>query len=505
MVPKGRAALLVIEGLLVAPAEQIFEVPDADPFRDGAVGHVLLHGDRVRCVYPEWWGGGGGVASTDTAALQNAVRVALSRSTPLPVELLGRYIVERPIVLSPSSITASYFRSGSGRGDADESNGVELRGRVHPTEATIRCSDTFVGDAILAVDPQASAVTLRMVSLDARGKAPACVSFALTPSDPGQVTRTAHVVRHCALRGATVTLLLVTRSDAGISPGLVVSRVPMLEVIACTFSTTQGTVGARLAGPRGAVVDFRGCTFAGEALAMIHVLGQGVVATSCRFDNRQVPEKLRGAFPLWDELHRAAPDGGLDVLIDFSPDVAPPVSSPRLPLPMAVIENPPLAREIVVVDPFGTAGNSIVPRGSPGWISAQDCRSSSLQFLATSRQHPLSPSTGARDSVVIGLHHACDPTPLGLARNLLPPAIQWWIAPTTGCTLTLMGCRFDGLSHMLSPRVKVVGMNADDAARPPLFEYGTCSADRVIRTPTDGTTPNSDVFSAADPGRVPYR
>lgn len=92
-----------------------------------------------------------------------------------------------------------------------------------------------------------------------------------------------------------------------------------------------------------------------------------------------------------------------------------------------------------------------------------------------------------------------------LERDRLPPAIQWWIAPTTGCSLTSMGCRFDGLDRNGAPRVQVVGDRADDVQRPALFEYGVCSADRLIRTPTDGTTNNDDVLSAVAPGRVPYR
>ena len=190
-----------------------------------------------------------------------------------------------------------------------------------------------------------------------------------------------------------------------------------------------------------------------------------------------------GSTPIWSTVHDQIPRGGIDVYVD---------------------------REFYT-EPYRYEGwlgliaiRQRTVRGALGWVTAQDCRSSSLQFLVSSNPPGEPAARGVRDSVLIGIHHGCNPIPPPLSRDQLPPAIQWRAAPISGSALTLTGCRFDNLTRVGPTRVSVTGMQTLGDQRPALFEYGTCSRDRLVVTWPPGAINNEDVFLATEPGRVPY-
>jgi len=455
---------LEVHGAFTAPVEQVFELPRLVTATSSGIGDVSLLGDRIECVHPEWWGAGQGDAEVDTEALQHAVHVAMRRPRPLPIELLGCYTLRRTLMLSQWSNTAPF-------------QGVELRGRFSSGDATFRAADDFFAVGAMVLVPHTTLSSLlHAVSFDARGRALRCLEFYLTGSSVPGVTQAPHTLQQCTFRGATTAQVDLTRGPIVPSSGLPVpSPVPRLVASGCVFAPTATSVGVRLGWTPDAVAAFSGCTFAGEARAMVHVRGQGATLTNCRFHNTLVPERLRNASGSidWREVHQTAPEGGLDIFVDRE--------SYRVQVPQQ--KEPQSAL------------------GALGWVTAQDCRSSSLQHVAVARHTPAPSERVVRDSVVIGLHHACNPLPSGLARNRLPPAILWRAPAAQGGALSLMGCRFDGLDRSGSPRVVV--LNNPSMVRPALFEYGTCSRDRIVRT-AEAAVDNDDVFQAQAIGRIPF-
>lgn len=479
----GAGSRLVIRGALTAPVGQVFELPRPDllGIAGTGVGEVDLQDDRIECVHPEWWGAGRGDAEVDTQALQQAVHVAQRRSRPIPVELLGRYVLRRPLILSAPETSSD--------------QGVELRGRFSSGgEPCLRASHDFEGvvqgEAMVIIPHTTQSALLHAVSMDGRGKAKYCIEARVAGSSVTAVTRAPHTLQQCAFGGATDAQVALHRFEP-IVPAhrpFGVSHAPQLVATGCVFSPLASSVGVRLSALPDSVATLTGCTFAGEALAMVHVMGQGVTLTSCRFHNTLVPRSVRGVGgPIaWETVHQTGPEGGVDIFVDretyrrVEAEPAPPTEPEGLQVTERVLVSPDrLLRQL---------------RGALGWVSAQDCRSSSLQHVAVAQHMPLPNERAVRDSVLIGAHHACAPLPppTVLARDRLPPAILWRAPAAQGGALSLTGCRFDGLNRMGQPRVIVV--RGRGATPPALYEYGTCSRDRIVRTAQVGVD-NSDVFS----------
>ncbi len=454
----GANTRLEIRGALTAPVAQVFEVPRPANDSSPGVGEVYLLGDRIECVHPEWWGAGHGEATVDTPALQQAIYVAQRRLRPIPVELLGRYVLQRPLVLTVPQALPPF-------------QGVELRGRfAGGGDACLRAGDDFRGSALVIVPPTMQSMLLHAVSFDARGQAERCLEVWVAGSTVAEVTRAPHTLRQCAFGGATLAQVAVTRSEAGERATLppTVSHAPGLQVLGCVFSPTASSVGILLSGPPDSVASLSGCTFAGQALAMVHVQGQGVTLTSCRFHNPMVPARARGVGGRidWEGFHRTGPEGGIDIYIDREAYTVLLLTvsglTPAEAVALAVLGGP--AAVAIGALAAGGVNNRVVSprtfRGALGWFAAQDCRSSSLQHVAVARHTPEATEPAVRNSVVIGAHHACNPLPPAttLARGQLPPAIFWRAPAAQGGTLSLTGCRFDGLDRMGYPKIMRSGV-----------------------------------------------
>lgn len=218
---------------------------------------------------------------------------------------------------------------------------------------------------MIEVAAEAESVTIEDLCLDAGGLASACVSLADAPTALSPAQRK-HLLLRCTFQGARDALVSYTDARALEAPPAeedAFTRVTeSLRVEHCRFLPRDdgAAPGAalRLVAPTSVSVDVRGCTFVGRALAMVYSASCSVSLANCHFRNDQAPTQIGDRDPD-DALHRRGPEGGLDVYL-------------------------------------GLAG-----RWPTGTLYAQDCRSNSVQFLATARA-----SSGPQgDCTLIGLHH----------------------------------------------------------------------------------------------------
>lgn len=489
LVVAGDGSKLVIRGTLSAPVGPIFATAATVDTSSlpGPLALVIPFGPRIERIHPEWWGAGSlaarvpdtlepgereRIAEADTGALQMAFLAAVfgealapsattsSLSVPV-VELLGTYLVKRPIYLGSSaafgvsSQTALTLRPSS----------LEVRGRFcDPEQVTLWCASSFdvaEGPSMFVVG-DLPGLHMRCVSFESSEAETACVgAFAVVTSAPGS-TRLPYVFQHCRFRsrgGLERRRVALVRLDVlGASTE---AAAPAVEFEGCVFEPSP-TLGAavRLSSlNRISGATFRGCTFAGHAMAMIDAIGVSVTTTGCRFQNQAIPPRLRSAArPLHDadfaDMHEVAPEGGIDVYLRQNPldmDPTPPATRP-----------PP--------DSSNGAPDPLAPASV---FSSQDCRSTSPQFLvaplALGRDRLMRPST------VIGLHHGFQFDPAtSIPAGSRPPAIHWkamrGIRPVA---LHLIGCRFDGISENGASRLL-----APQTLGPAFFDYGILAGDR---------------------------
>jgi len=304
-------------------------------------------------------------------------------------------------------------------------------------------------------------------------------------------------------------------APAAVPSGLPPAAVPLVDANGCVFrvvapplepwrSVPDLGVAARLLGPRGGSTRFFNCFFIGDALAMIHATDHDVVTTGCRFENRYVPPSLRsGAVLDWRTFYRNGLAGGVDIFLDAVPT---PRAAEFRYSSIGVRVGPPegvTSEDNRVRSQWSTfIEPSRPPRDtSLATLTAQDCRSSSPQFLValSSERH-----ADARDSAVIGLHHAFDVTTVTGTFHL-PPAILWLArdgAPS-GPSLQLIGCRID--RDVLHPTPMVLAPGGGDG-RPTVFDYGTSTNAEVLSTPVGhGPSRFPGVFAPSQVGYVPFR
>jgi hypothetical protein len=520
VIPVGPGAILEIRGQLRAPIGQVFTTDAARPVGlDPAipVGEVRLTGERMERVHPEWWGaktGGGSYhdAHVNSAAIDAAIRAAWGRVAhgvatyrrPLVVELLGSYTISRSIRVG----TVHPGRPGADgalippnpplpwpSNEPGDRGQLELRGRETEGESTFVCDPAFDGLAVLHLGLEVDAARIEAVSFDGNGAASTCVAIDVTQEQ--DVTRLPYELRRCAFKRGLESLL-----EARYFPDLLDFRtdwsdgvsVPQLQVEHCLFAPALGVrsktgwasngtlntprevvpVAVWMIGATQTSIALRGCTFVGEASTMIRTQGSDVVLTSCRFANTLVPPKVRSATRAESllDLHATGPEGGLDVFLEPALDLTGADARGQ------IVRTEQQKRESTQPYPKGgypqdTPLDRVLPA-----LTAQDCRSTSVQFLAT----PIvSNATSGRDTTLIGLHH--DPLGFGLAFN--PPAVHWRPSGTSGPNLsvTLIGCRLDGASRPGLPRVQAV----HTSGRPAVFEYGLCDGTRPAIDPR--TTP----------------
>lgn len=363
---------LEIAGVLRAPLGTIFATQGwFDRHRDPAsagqrVADVGLTSRRMERVHPEWWGAsdpGDGARESDNDALEAALRAATvgrwsddggarHRLPTLPIELRGSYALSRPLTLGdPTGLQV----------------GIELRGAPGGADAvTLRCGPRFPrNQAMIEVAASAASVTLEDLRIDGGTHALSCL--AITDAG-GAATSRKHLVRRCAFDGARASQISFYDTRVERAPSTDPSAPPplgrateSLRVEHCRFrlrfSEIASPIALWLTAPPDVTVDVRGSTFVGEAPAMVHARSCGLSLANCHFRNELAPLRLLSTAPDSD-LHRDGPEGGVNVFLDG------------------------------------------VPTWPVGTLYAQDCRSNSIQFLATRRAAEVQ-----GDCTIIGLQH----------------------------------------------------------------------------------------------------
>ncbi|MFO0610180.1 MAG: hypothetical protein U0324_43875 [Polyangiales bacterium] len=511
----GAGGRLTIHGELQAPVGQIFPSAALPPpgISPDDIGLVTLLGDRLDVVHPEWWGGGNGTAdgpAVDTHALEEAIRVAIAysvwRGRAPTIELLGRYQIKRALRLFSATIGLA-------------TDGLEFRGRPGgEDDANLSAADGFLGHAMLELDSWVR-VQCRNLRFDGRFKANVCVRVqAQEPAEPVSWMRLPHSFAQCGFRGGTEAGLQVIEVESSLPIALrsvsADEATPLVDMHGCMFFAAPPdfnitrfqrlypNVAARLLGPRGGGTRFFNCCFVGRAAAMIHATNHDLVVTGCRFENTSVPTALRsGVAPAWREVHKQGPAGGVDI---FLGGVFAPTQSFAGKQPEGSAPDP--------VEPKYKGGTDVaasqVPNDPPrplasrqATLTAQDCRSSSLQFLVAVA---IPRNVVVRDSTVIGLHHAFESAPIPDPLQLPPPIL--WMAREgvpSGPSLQLIGCRIDGDGRRRAPMVFAPD-GGDD--QPTVFDYGTSTDGRQLSTPTGhGAESFPGTFAPTAVGYVPFR
>lgn len=499
----GEGARLVIRGTLAAPIAPIFATAATvnTSSLPGPLALVIPFGPRIERIHPEWWGAGAlkgrspgeldsaeinAIAAADSEALQRAFHAAIfgealastpgAVSTRVPVvELLGTYIVNRPIYLGGSSaIDLSPQATPTGLPSP-----LEVRGRFSdPERVTLWCAPTFDVSAhasmLAVVDlPQ---LFVRCVSFESSKGEISCVgAFAIITSASGS-TRLPYVFQHCRFRSRGEQerrrVALVRLDVLGAS---MEAAAPAAEFEGCVFEPSR-TLGAAVrlnSLDRVSGAAFRGCTFAGHAMAMIDAIGFSVATTGCRFQNEAIPPRISMAsHRLSDKefasMHEVAPEGGVDIYLRQNPLDVDPASTAVLPW------------------------SSVPANASPDMMStcafsSQDCRSTSPQFLVA--PWPLGVGRLMRPSTIIGLHHHFEFDP----PTVRPPAISWNASRNQRpVALHLVGCRFDGVDPNSAPRVA-----SPQTPWPGIFDYGIIAGDGPTVTLTD-----DDAGRTSGPGLV---
>lgn len=393
--------------------------------------------------------------------------------TNFPASLGLVEILRPPLEPRPDTVVSTIADHGLRVISLDSPAELEIRGRLGPPEeATLTCSNRFpsglgVVAPMLRLGAAVSSARLHAVSFDARGKGSTCVQIDIP--GPRQATQVPFDLSLCRFKSARDSLVTVDGiswralrsrlSGQAAPPADSRATVPTIQAEGCVFVSeafpAAHPVAVRVMGPVGSSAEFRACTFAGGAFAMIHASSVTPVLSGCRFANAMIPDKLRAPVAPSAWPHADGPEGGVDVYLDEA------VALPHVP-PNAPSVVPPLERFEM------------------GSISAQDCRSTSPQFLVTAT--PRGTSIG-RDGTVIGLHHAFNHTGVISSRSK-PPAIHWR-APAEpyirGATIILIGCRFDGVVPDGAPRV----IAARNDLHPALIDCGICSGDDHLRGVSD--------------------
>lgn len=247
-------------------------------------GRVLFTGERVRVLYPEWWGAGTGFpGSVNRAGLQAALDAAhrdryrverdvdgnprhdlwgreIRRHRPaIPVVLTGTYAIDRALVVGSPEEDDGHPRNRAGfvlRGE----HGVGATGMGRPSLVS---ADPRVDD-LLEIH-RVSSFHVEGVTFDA-GFGPRAVRV-MSPGGDGAES----VFEGCAFVNATTALVEIAGTrldvDAGQAPCLLSLRRCRLETMAAGRSLDVGTshVGVRLDASASVLVELRNCFLTGPA------------------------------------------------------------------------------------------------------------------------------------------------------------------------------------------------------------------------------------------------
>lgn len=544
----GRGSVLEINGELLAPIGPIFRIPLTYPVPGRSVGWVSLLGEKILRVHPEWWGAGqpSSTPEVDTQAIEYAVFAATARfrvgADPtemplpaLPIELLGRYKIARtielptrldriapppppPVPLAMPAVSSSqssswawsfwdiipivafahgiyeiarrgYATAGSTTAQPlvgvpvgivypdTPPDTIELRGRLDDRVlSTFTAASSFVGSGpmfrvVRRAGPSFPPVVMHAVSFDGAFMASECVRLDGTERP---ITGRADHFRHCIFRRARDQQVCVQALDPSGGAALMARSTTGVLFEACSFfpesSSLSYCVGAKLLGPDAKRVEFRGCVFVGSASAMISASTVPVVTSNCRFENSRLPwgvasGLLRGT--ALNQLHQRTAEGGVDVFL----------SAIEAPV-MAGVQRPYNHFELASLD-------------------AQDCRSTSVQFLASANLQSVAPSA---DTTVVGLSHEFSAATL--SPDQIPPVLLWRGARSAGAgaSVVVIGARFDNASPMSPPRIVAEG---GSTFRPALLDLGMVGPNAVSTPGLGSAFYDSTVVSTV--GVVPVR
>lgn len=477
-----------IHGDIIADLRQIFDaqidVRNAEAritiSRDA--GRILLVGNRIREVYPEWWGAqSGAIGASDvdpggqdrahdrtTRAIQAAIDAAYRfRSTPdrdasgelvspprlkrrssIPIVMMGEYYINKTIRFGVEEEWTPESASSDPYGQPPE-GGFELVGergvgnQGSGKAALIAVSTTtrnFGGTALLSIRGPVG-FSIREVNINANFVARNCVSVEPIDGSAGWCE-----FANCTFLNTLETLVHLdaeSRRRWERPPLEGTGRVPSphdfwnISFTQCRFVTGQvesirnhinsraiPDVEGNLSTIRVQIGDnegleLRGCLVSGPGSPLVRLVSGRMSINECVFNAHRPEYRVLTAAQTNERFEFRH---GVDVSIE------PPEAHPNIPTDR-------LLRRVV-----------------PAALTAREVETQSPQFLAT----PISPLPGAstitdmtRRSAVILLNvgHAFSTQSMEWSRAPMefdPPAVYWEAPGAIGCPLIMIGCQFAG-------------------------------------------------------------
>lgn len=476
LTPGADKVYVEIQGDIIAQAQQIFDVIAVTDGRQREAGIILLTGDRIREVYPEWWGASSGTSVGAFGELRNrlAIQAAFdaayhNRTTPqrrangtiigapasivwrrrpsIPVVLKGSYFIDTADgeLLIGASLTPGM--PGVVNGPVPRA-GFELRG-----EAGLEAQGCLQGSAPPGVSRPGHSLlvirgpvsfSIRNVVFNANNTMGRCVTIEPVVGEWGYSSFDGCNFKDC--------LRELVHLDAG--SHRVVSRVPTwnsvrdfwnLTFTRCRFTpqTEASMLGtSRAPGPlRDRRIENREGNLVGVHAELED--NEGLEFRDCFIAQAASPgiRALSGRFAINDcNFHVLPPP--------FHPDMQ----------PLARIEalndknDSSHGTDIVITKPASRQGR-VPGRIVPAAFTARECESHSLQFLATpERTEPWPDGSDERRSAVVLLNVASTHEQEDFfltSRRIEPPGIFWGYPGRVGCVLVMIGCHQRGFRRVV--------------------------------------------------------
>lgn len=447
-----RGCVIDIQGALTCDGGRVFDL---------GLGGLVVFGQGVEAVRPEWWGTG--TPALDTAAVQAAFDAAIHNRRsfglgptgtavgvqvrpPLPVALRGRYQIERPLVIDGGVWT-----------DVLEALHPTLRGARPSTPAggrpllrSLWTGRSRQGASLVAANFRASAqtsallrlervsgVTLEGIAFDARATSGlGCVKIDADPAQVRAITiGVAHDItfRRCRFqgrgRGPSLAMVEVDAplpasrsvelSSAISPPDLGVLTFPLrppsrmagdatgLTLADCEFEPAEGASAVLLRANQTLPMVLRESRFVGDSLAMVDLWGGTTLAEDCVFNNQRIP--AADPQPVTADLLRRTgfeePEG-TDFYLRF--EAISDLAFPRLVGTEADIP----------VGPALFPRNDLLPA-----VTAFRCTSRSRRTLSTTIPYPWMQQHPGWPSLLLDHRHVPPDPPAGAATGLA--AVLW--------------------------------------------------------------------------------
>ena len=380
-------AIVHIESDLVCDPIQVFDL---------SLGGLIVFGNRVPKLLPQWWGVYPGedhalaIQAAIDAGIHNrsilwegggngtvASHEEVGTSLPyIPIELRGEYRLRQPVTVRGASTSNQLLQILGDRTVEQPSrrlispilantviagvwSGRDARG------ARLVADRPFSGETLLRLTSTIG-LTLRNVAFEVGAAVgPTCLD--IMPSAGNAVMR-GMAVRGCSFTGDDATLVRFGPTPSNVVPGSLalgtrtradVTTFSMdascLAFDECEFRPRSGGIGLTVRGVESLPFRLRTCDFVGVARAMISAWMGGFLLDGCRFDNRPPAAERPPA-----DLGFEEPDGA-DVYLRFDPPSLQPGSSS-------------------VLVPSSTSRTA--------FFTATGCVSQSPRFLSTVRPRP---------------------------------------------------------------------------------------------------------------------